>query len=136
MSSSIVIIVVLLATISLPLSSADSSLNDEDSVAIRFYANFTQTVRPMTKLNPSKYILDQSSTYECYRFNLTEIEYSQISIDSLKVLDPNVTERIITYHSMPNFEQAGSRYFYRRDPKSNETIEIELLNPKDRLFRE
>ncbi|CAF1239539.1 unnamed protein product [Adineta steineri] len=136
MSSPIVIIVVLLATISLPLSSADSSLNDEDSVAIRFYANFTQIVRPITKLNPSKYILDQSFTYECYRFNLTETEYSQISIDSLTVLDPNVTERIITYHSMPNFEQTGSRYFYRRDPKSNETIEIELLNPKDRLFRE
>jgi hypothetical protein len=37
---------------------------------------------------------------------------------------------------MPNFEIVGSRYFYRRDPKQNFSVEIELINPQDRLFRE
>jgi len=52
------------------------------------------------------------------------------------MLYANVIERTITYHPMPNFEVIGSRYFYRRDPKQNYTVEIELVNAEDRLFRE
>lgn len=120
---------ILLATIA--LSSAGIGSTDERNVLVRFYSNFAQLYRPAL----SKSYVDQGKTLESYRFFFTEKEYSQITEESLTMLNTNVLERTITFHPTPNFEKVGTRYFYRRDPKQ-EAIEIELVNSIDRLFRE
>jgi len=71
-----------------------------------------------------------------YEFFFTVKEFSQISDDSLTMLHTNVMDRTITYIPQPNFQVVGTRYFYRRDPKDNDAVEIELVNGENRLFRE
>jgi len=124
---------ILLAIIA--LSSSTSLPNNERNILIRFYSDFAQVYRPaILKPHPSE--LNREQSIEQYQFFFTEKEYSQISEESLTMLYRNVIERTITYHPMPNFEVVGSRYFYRRDPKQIDAIEIELVNPEDRLFRD
>jgi len=125
-----IIAAILLATIA--LSSSNLLLNNERNVLARFYSDFAQLYRPATV----KSYVDQERTIERYQFFFTEKEYSHISEKSLTMLYTNVMERTITYHPMPNFEVNGSRFFYRRDSKQIEPIEIELVNSEDRLFRE
>jgi hypothetical protein len=118
------------------LSSSTLYPNSKRNAIARFYSDFAQLYRPAT-LKPYLPKSDEESTStELYQFLFTEKEYSQISEESLTMVYTDVIERSITYYSMPNFMVNGSRYFYRRDPKQTEAIEIELINPKDRIFRE
>jgi len=125
-----IITTILLATIA--LSSSVSFLNNEPNVLARFYSDFAQLYRSAIV----KSYIDQGQTTELYQFFFTEREYLHISEKSLTMLNTHVIERTIIYHPMPNFEIVGSRYFYRRDPKQNFSVEIELINSEDRLFRE
>jgi len=125
------IIAAILLTI-IGLSTSITFSNNERNVLARFYSDFAQLYRSATV----KSYVDQEQTIELYQFFFTEKEYSRIAEDSLTMLYTNVIERTVTYHPMPNFEVIGSRYFYRRDPKQNYTIEIELVNSENRLFRE
>jgi len=114
------------------VSSSTLTASTSQNVLARFYSNFAQLYRPTTV----KSFVDQEQTMERYQFRFTAKEYLQISDKSLTMLNTNIVERTVTYHPMPNFEVVGSRYFYRRDPKQNYTVEIELVNSEDRLFRE
>jgi len=125
-----IIAAILLATIA--VSSSISFTSNERNVLTRFYPNFGQIYRPAT----FKSYADEEKTTVLYQFLFTEKEYTQIAEESLTMLNTNIIERTITYHSTPNFEVVGSRYFYRRDPKLDNTVEIELVNSDDRLFRE
>jgi hypothetical protein len=125
-----IIAAILLATIT--LSSSISYSTNEQNVLVRFYSDFAQLYRSATL----KSYVDEGRTTELYQFFFTEREYSRMSEESLTMLYTNVIERTVTYHPFPNFEVVGTRYFYRRDPKQDSTVEIELINPEDRLFRE
>jgi hypothetical protein len=130
-----IIAAVLLAIVALS-SSSTLYPNSERNVIARFYSDFAQLYRPATLKSYSSKSDDEFSSIERYEFLFTEKEYSQISEESLTMLYTDVIERTITYYPTPNFIVNGSRYFYRRDPKENEAIEIELVNSKDRIFRE
>jgi len=125
-----IIAAIFLATIA--LSSSVPYSNNERNVLARFYPDFVQLYCPATL----KSYVDEEQTIERYQFFFTEKEYLTISEESLTMLYTNVMERTITYHPMPNFEVNGTRYFYRRSSKQNYTVEIELVNAQDRLFRE
>jgi len=128
------IIAALLLTV-VALSSSTLHPNTERNVLARFYSEFTELYRSVT-LKPDTSKSEQESSIEQYQFLFTEKEYLQISEESLTMLYTDVIERTIVYHPMPNFETIGSRYFYRRDPKENEAVEIELVDANDYLFRE
>jgi len=127
-----IIAAIFLATIALSSSSSVPSFDNERNVLVRFYSDFAQLYRPVTM----KSYVNQEQTMEQYQFYFTEREYTRILEESLTMLYTNVIERTITFYPTPNFAVNGSRYFYRRDPKQNYTVEIELVNPDDRLFRE
>jgi hypothetical protein len=128
-----IITVVLLAIVA--LSSAKSPLNHEQNVLARFYSNFAQLYRPATSI-PVAADTDRPDLLERFEFLFSEKEYSHVCEESLTMLYTNVTERTITYHPMPNFEEIGSRYMYRPDPKENYMVEIELINAEDLVFRD
>lgn len=114
------------------LSSTKTPVFDrERNVLARFYSDFAQLYRPATL----KSYVDEDRTIEQYQFYFPEREYSRIAEESLTMLYTNIIDRTVTFHSMPNFVVNGSRYFYRRDPKQESPVEIELVNPDDRLFR-
>ena len=123
---------IFLATIALSSASSVPVFSNERNVLVRFYSDYAQVYRPATM----KSYVDDERTMERYQFFFSPSEFSQIFEDSLTLLNTNVIERTITYYPRPNFAVNGSRYFYRRDPKQIDSIEIELVNPKDRLFRE
>jgi hypothetical protein len=123
---------VLLAVVA--LSSADP--NNPRNVLARFYSDFAQLYLSAPPLEPSSLNSDGQESTQRYQFLFTEQQYLKISEESLTMLYTNVIDRTITYHPMPNFEVKGTRYFYRRDPKQEEPVEIELVNPQDRLFRQ
>jgi hypothetical protein len=118
--------------VTIGLSLSVPVFDNERNVLVRFYSDFAQLYRPATL----KSYVDEERTLERYQFYFTEREYLRISEPSLIMLYTIVIERTVTYYPMPNFVVSGSRYFYRRDPKQNYTVEIELVNPDDRLFRE
>ena len=123
--------VIFLAAIA--LSSARAPVFDrERNVLVRFYSDFAQLYRAA---NLKSYV-DEDRTIEQYQFYFPEREYARIAEESLTMLYTNVVDRTVTFHSMPNFVVNGSRYFYRRDLKQESPVEIELVNPEDRLFRE
>jgi hypothetical protein len=112
-------------------SSAPSSPVEQNALA-RFYSGFAQLYRP-----PSVPMQSQdSTTTQRYQFLFTDKEFENIKDESLSLLYTTVIERSIIYHPMPNFEVEGTRYFYRRDPKDAEAVEIELVRVADKLFRE
>lgn len=123
---------ILLATIALSSANFGSINNNERNVLARFYSDFAQLYRSA----PLKSYVDDDKTMELYQFFFTEKDYVQMIEESLTMLYTNVFERTVTYHPMPNFEQVGARYVYRRDPKQEFPVEIELVNSEDRLFRE
>ena len=126
-----ILAVIFFATIA--LSAATMPVFDrERNVLVRFYGEFAQLYRPA---NLKSYV-DQNQTIEQYQFFFPEREYVRIVEESLMMLSTNVIDRTVTYHSAPNFAINGSRYFYRRHPKQESPVEIELVNPDDRLFRE
>lgn len=123
--------VIFFATIALSLATVPV-FDRERNVLVRFYSDFAQIYRAP---NLKSYV-DQDHTIEQYQFFFSEREYVRIVEESLMMLSTNVIDRTITFHSAPNFAVNGSRYFYRRDPKQELSVEIELVNPDDRLFRE
>jgi len=126
-----ILAVIFIATIA--LSSATVPIFDQErNVLVRFYSDFAQLYRAANL----KSFVDQDQTIEQYQFYFPEREYIRIAEESLMMLSTNVIDRTVTFHSTPNFAVNGSRYFYRRDPKQESTVEIELVNPQDRLFRE
>jgi hypothetical protein len=128
-----IITALLLAIVALSSSNAMRK-NVDSHVLVRLYPDFAQIYRGAALKQPSK--LNKVEPVERYHFFFTEKEFTQITEESLTMLHTDVIERTITFHPMPNFEVVGSRYFYRRDPKDDEAIEIELIKPEDHLFRE
>ncbi|CAF1548185.1 unnamed protein product [Rotaria sp. Silwood1] len=126
------IITLLLSIITLTIS--DLSESSEQYVLARFYSNFVQLYRPIL-LKSYKTKLNHEQSIEYYRFLFNEKEYLQIVEDSITILNINILERTIIYHSTPNFEINGTRYIYHRDLKDNDGIEIELFDAKNNIFR-
>jgi hypothetical protein len=126
-----IIATIFLATITVSLTTFPS-FDNEHNVLARFYSDFAQVYRPVTL----KSYVDQAQTMVKYSFYFPEREYLRIAEESLTMLYTNVIDRTITFYQTPNFAVTGSRYFYRRYPQQNYTVEIELVNPNDRLFRE
>ncbi|CAF4173269.1 unnamed protein product, partial [Rotaria sordida] len=116
------------------LTKSDLSQNNEQNIFARFYSNFVQLYRPVLSKSYSSE-LNYEQSIEHYRFIFNEKEYSKISEESIIMLNTNIIERTIIYHPTPNFEIIGTRYFYHRNPKENDSIEIELINPIDYIFR-
>jgi hypothetical protein len=127
-----IITAIFFVTIAVSLSSSGPVFDNERNVLARFYSDFAQLYRPIIV----KSYVDDERTLEQYQFYFTEKEYLRIPEESLIILYTNVIERTIIFHPMPNFVVNGSRYFYRRNPQQNYTVEIELVNPNDLLFRE
>ncbi|CAF3229271.1 unnamed protein product [Rotaria sp. Silwood2] len=127
------IITLLLSVVT--LTTSDLSQSSEQNVLARFYSNFAQLYRPALLKSYSSE-LNHEQSIEQYRFLFNAKEYSQITEESITMLNTNVIERTIIYHPTPMFEINGTRYFYRRDSKENDGIEIELVNSNDFIFRE
>jgi hypothetical protein len=127
------IIAVALAFIAVSSSApSPSSPPVEQNALARFYSGFAQLYRPA----PVPMQSQDSATTQRYQFLFTEKEFDNIKDESLSLLYATVVDRSIIYHPSPNFEVEGTRYFYRRDPKDREPIEIELVRCVDKLFRE
>jgi hypothetical protein len=126
-------------TIALVALSSSQMLVENNNVLARFFPSFTQFYRsasPQASEKVSSFAEQEPSTTKRYRFLFNEFEYASIRPESFSMVHTDVVERKIVYHPVPNFEMQGSRYYYRRDPKQMESVEIELVRPYDRLFRE
>lgn len=123
-------------TVALGVSAFGIRFNDETNVLARFYSDFGQVYFRPSSMRAEPHGLTNDTSVEYYEFFFTVKEFSQLREQSLTMLNTHVLERTVTYHPMPNFEVEGARYLYRRDPKQNESIEIELVDRFSRLFRE
>jgi len=105
-------------------------------ILLRLFPEFGTVYRPIKGSMMEDRRFGKDFPFDYYNMTISAAEYSQISEESLSMINAKVFKREIIFHPEPNFEVAGSRYFYRRDPKQDEPVEIELVSPQDRLFRE
>jgi len=79
---------------------------------------------------------------EVHRFeNISKLvfftdEYQFIEPNSITCLNNDYYERRIVQFNDPNFNQEGTHYYYRRNPKQDIPTEVELVRKRDSLFRE
>ena len=118
-------------TSSLPTPKTETS---PTALSSRMYSNGAQITHGGVVRTTGPELDDHQ--YHQYRFMFTEAMYRHVAIETLTMTGADVIERSIDYHPHPNFEVSGSRYFYRRDPKASEAVEIELVDAGQLLFRE
>ena len=126
----------LFVAFALGVSAFEVRFHDQTNVLARFYGDFAQIYLAPSSVPAESLGFDNDTSVEYYQFFFTAKEYSQLREESLTMLNAQVLERSVTYHPQPNFEVEGTRYFYRREPKQTEAIEIELVDRFSRLFRE
>ena len=105
-------------------------------ILLRLFPDFGTIYRPAFPLMTEENNFAKDHPFDYYNMTFSATEFGQISEESLTMLNAKVLKREIVFHPEPNFEVVGTRYFYRREPKQEEPVEIELVNPQDRLFRE
>ena len=130
------LLVTFFLTVALGASAFGVRFNNDINVLARFYSDFGQIYLRPSSMRAVPYGLENDTSVEYYEFFFTTKEFSQLREQSLTMLNTHVLERTVTYHPTPNFEAEGARYLYRRDPKQNESVEIELVDRFSRLFRE
>ena len=118
---------------------AQSEIPNNDVVRpilLRLFPDFGTIYRSVYPLMNEENNFGKDHPFDVYNLTFSAKEFAQISEESLTMLNAKVLKREVIFHPEPNFEVAGTRYFYRRHPKQDEPVEIELVNPQDRLFRE
>lgn len=135
MTSTLIAVLSLLGTIVFA-SDQINAIETARPVLLRLFPEFAHVYRPALAKPIKSYDSNGIPSIEIYNITFSASEYAQISEESLGMINAKVLSRTIVANLRPNFQIVGSRYLYRRDPKQDQAVEIELIDPRERLFRE